>query len=534
MSKEGHYDVIIIGCGPVGVVAAHLLGQQDISTLVLERDSEPYNLPRAVHLDHEIMRVFQSAGLADALLPQLTMPAGAMHFGADRGVIRQFQKIVTTDKLGWGSDYFFYQPDLEGALRSALRHRKSVNLLTGHKVERIEQSLDAVTVTAHGEQGLFTASARYVLGCDGGRSTVRKAVGIELEDLGFDEPWLVVDAMVDAPLVMPQLTGVPDGVDMQEVMFIVGDPTRPTSIIPGVGRHRRWEFMLLPGETPDDFAGPDAVGKLLAPWLGRQSYELVRCAVYRFHALLAERWRSGRIFLVGDAAHQTPPFFGQGMCHGIRDASNLCWKLKLVLDGTASPAVLDSYQVERLPQVRSVVEASMRVGRYICTLDPEAAKRRDAEMRAVAIRTAPGYVDIIPALSAGILAPPRHQKSPAGSRFIQPPVIDIRGGRLLLDDATGGGFVLLSTLLDLVRHIPGDVVEPVLGVKRFTIVAGDHSQPLDTDTLVDCSGELLKWFEHYCCSGVILRPDAYVFGAFSTADEGIAMLTSLRQQVCLE
>jgi 3-(3-hydroxy-phenyl)propionate hydroxylase len=532
MTEGRHHDVIIVGCGPVGVVAAHLLGKEGIDTLVIERDTEPYDLPRAVHLDHEIMRVFQSVGLADDLLPQLTMPAGAMHFGADRGVIRQFQKIVTTDRLGWGSDYFFYQPDLERALLGALRNRKTVNLLTGYTVVGVEQTPDSVTVHAEGHNGRLSASAHYLLACDGGRSFVRKAAGIGLEDLGFDEPWVVVDAMVDAPLVMPQFTGVPVGVDLQDVMFIVGDPARPTSIIPGVGRHRRWEFMMLRGETPEDFAKPENILSLLAPWLGDSPYELVRCAVYRFHALLAERWQSKRVFLVGDAAHQTPPFFGQGMCHGIRDAANLCWKLKWVLNGTANPDILDSYQIERLPQVRAVVEASMRVGRYICTLDAEAAKKRDAEMRAVAMRTAPGYVDIIPSLQRGILLPLREEVSPIGSRFIQPRVVNASGRRLLLDDATGGGFVVLSALLELGAQVPFDDCESLLDIKRFKIVGDSAPLTLEPDMLRDCSGELLKWLEYYRCGGVLLRPDAYVFGVFGTVEQGMAMLRSLRDQIC--
>ena len=533
MTSNIQSDVIIVGCGPVGVVAAHLLGKAGISTLVIERDREPYDLPRAVHLDHEIMRIFQSVGLAERLLPQLTMPAGAMHFGADRGVIRQFQAMVTTDRLGWGSDYFFYQPDLERALRAALVGHGTVQRLMGHEVLSVEQDEYSVTVVAHGDHGPVTATARYALACDGGRSKVRQCVGIALNDLGFDEPWIVVDAMVHTPIVMPSLIGAPAGVDMQRVMFIVGDPARPTSVIPGVGRHRRWEFMLLPGETAEDFADPQAVAPLLAPWLGSQPYELVRCAVYRFHALLAERWQSNRVFLVGDAAHQTPPFFGQGLCHGIRDAANLCWKLKLVLDRTAPPALLESYQVERLPQVRTVIEASMRVGRYICTLDPKAAKQRDVEMRAVAMRTAPGYVDIIPPLSSGVLARVAAEMSPTGSRFIQPPVLDSSGARKLLDDATGGGFVLLSNLPpDSTEDMRGGHIK-ALGLKQFTIVpAGDHRQCSHTGTLMDCTGELLKWFDYYRCCGVLLRPDAYVFGEFSTAAEGAAMLRSLHRQIC--
>jgi 3-(3-hydroxy-phenyl)propionate hydroxylase len=206
----------------------------------------------------------------------------------------------------------------------------------------------------------------------------------------------------------------------------------------------------------------------------------------------------------------------------------------LVLDGAATPELLLSYQAERLPQVRTVVEASMRVGRYICTLDPEAAKRRDVEMRAVAMRTAPGYVDIIPPLSAGVLAPIGAEMSPTGSRFIQPPVLDASGRRMLLDDATGGGFVLLSrSLPDLTGELRGTPFDGALGLKKFTIVeAGDHRRFAREGTLIDCSGELMKWFDYYRCGGVLLRPDAYVFGAFSTVEEGVAILRSLRQQIC--
>ena len=533
MSLSCQYDVIVVGCGPVGVTAAHLLGHHGLSTLVIERDSGPYDLPRAVHLDHEIMRIFQSAGLADMLLPQLTMPAGAMHFGSDRGVIRQFQEIVTTDRLGWGSDYFFYQPDMERALQSALRERSTVELLYGHQVTNIAQDDQEVTVFADHDGKQITAKARYLLACDGGRSIVRKSVGIALDDLGFDEPWIVVDAIVDSPVLMPDLIGVPEGVDMQQVMFIVGDPARPTSVIPGVGKHRRWEFMMLPGEAPDDFDDPAAIAALIAPWLGDAPYELVRSAVYRFHALLAERWRSDRILLVGDAAHQTPPFFGQGLCHGIRDAANLVWKLKLVLDRVATPALLDSYQIERLPQVRSVIEASMRVGRYICTLDPEAAKQRDVEMRSVAMRTPPGYVDLIPSLVSGILSEIEGEPSPVGSRFIQPPVRDVVGQTKLLDDATGGGFVLLARSRDMLLPPSNPTFEASIKLRKFVVMNSDENLPNETDTnlMIDHSGELAQWFDYYKCDGVILRPDAYVFGTFSNADQANDLISSLREKI---
>jgi 3-(3-hydroxy-phenyl)propionate hydroxylase len=357
-------------------------------------------------------------------------------------------------------------------------------------------------------------------------------LGIGLDDLGFDEPWIVADTLVEAPVKMPDLIGAPEGVNMQEVMFIIGDPARPTSVIPGVGNHRRWEFMMLPGETPEQFADPAAMKSLLNPWVGDVPYTLVRFAVYRFHALLAKAWRQGRVFLAGDAAHQTPPFFGQGLCHGIRDVANWAWKIKLVLDCTAAPTLLDAYEVERLPQVRAIVEASMRVGRYVCTLDPELAKRRDGEMRAVALRTTPGYVDIIPALTAGLLDDADRGSTAVGSRFIQPPVLDQGGVPILLDYATGGGFVMLDRLTGDGSDLRlDDAFESAIGLRRFRIVTTGEAQRQQANTLVDHTEELTAWFDHFKCRGVLLRPDAYVFGTYSTSEEAVTMLRKLRDGV---
>lgn len=522
------YDVIIVGGGPVGVIAAHLLGHRGITTLVLERDVEPYILPRAVHFDHEILRILQSVGLADSLADQMTMPIGSMHFGADRDVIRKFRRIIKTDRQGWGSDYFFYQPDLEKALRGALLDRAAVELRLGHNVVEFDQDAAGVAVVSEGPAGRETHHGRYLLACDGGRSTVRKKIGVELEDLGFDEPWIVVDAWVDAPITLPDLHGTPEGVDMQRVMFIIGDPARPTSVIPGIGRHRRWEFMLMPHEAPEDFDDPAAVRALLATWLPDQPYEMIRRAVYRFHALLAESWHDRRVFLLGDAAHQTPPFFGQGLCHGIRDAANLGWKLQMVLNGVASPDLLSTYEAERKPQVRAIIGRSVKTGRYICTIDPVAAKQRDIEMREQVRRTADEYLDIIPALGAGVLATAQGNDAALGARFIQPPVINSTGCKALLDTFTGPGFVLLTRNPSLLTALETGRYSDGTDSVRFFFIASERAPELGPTTLLDCTGELLKWFDHYRCDAVMVRPDFYVFGTATTVEQVDDLIVVLR------
>ena len=517
-------DAIIVGCGPVGVTAAHLLGQYGISTLVMERDLAPYDLPRAVHLDHEIMRIFQSAGLDEMLLPHLTTPQGSVHFGMDGSPIRPFRRIYPDGKYGWANDYFFYQPDLERVLRAKLADRPTVELISGCAVVGIERVEGGVTVIAQTAGGEVRASARFVLACDGGRSTVRRLLGIELIDLGFDEPWIVVDAIVPGRARMPTFSGLPADVDVQKVMFIIGDPARPTSYVPSTGDHRRWEFMLLPGEDPEMAARPEQVEGLLRPWLAGVPHRIVRATTYRFHSLIAERWRAGDVFLLGDAAHQTPPFFGQGLCHGIRDAANLAWKLDLVLRGKAGDHLLSSYQAERLPHAQMVIETSMRTGRYVCTLDSEAARLRDARMRAGAGGAPPP--ELIPPLRAGVLDP-RPDGPARGQRFVPPRVADADGRTALLDDITGGGFVMLATRGTALALLAE--AESGLEVKPFLVVS-PSAEPT-VPAVVDLSGELGEWFSSVGCEGVIVRPDGYVYGTFVNDAGARSLLTGLARQL---
>src|SRR5581483_12523500 len=276
------------------------------------------------------------------------------------------------------NDYFFYQPELEAALRAGMRRFHHVELRLGTELKDLSQDHDGVTLRFNSDE---TVCARYVIGCDGARSTVRKALGIRLDDLSFDEPWLVVDAEVDGPISFPPFAGVPAGADLQRLSVMLCDPRRPATIVPGRGKHRRWEFMLLPGESDVEMMQPHVVATLIAPWVQGVTHRIVRAATYHFHGLVAEQWHKDRVFLAGDAAHQTPPFFGQGMCHGLRDIANLAWKLALVLRGAAGAALLETYQCERDPHVRAVIGAAVEAGRYICELDPARAAARDERLR---------------------------------------------------------------------------------------------------------------------------------------------------------
>jgi 3-(3-hydroxy-phenyl)propionate hydroxylase len=514
------FDIVIVGCGPVGAVGANLFGRAGLRTLVLEKAQDVYTLPRAIHLDHEVMRALQRAGVADLVAPTLTVPAGTMHTGADGGVIRQLRTPLRNNRFGWASDYFFYQPEFEAKLREGFARWPTLTVHYGCEVINVDQNEDVRVRVRNGDRQEYDIRARYLIACDGASSVVRKSLGIALDDLGFDERWVVVDALVDGAISFPSFSGVPEGADLQNTLILVADPRRPVSVIPGAGRHRRWECMVLPGEDDNAMLEPAALDDLLGAWTKEARCEIIRAVVYRFHALVAQRWSDGRIFLAGDSAHQTPPFYGQGLCHGIRDLANLSWKLESVIGGFADASLLETYQSEREPQVRAVIGASIKMGRYICTLDPEAAKQRDTELRNVVRVAKPGYVDIIPALEAGVALGGAVEGR--GSRFVQPPVRTAGDKRdRLLDDVTGAAPIWLSRgpIDPWAAFKPGQHARfACLGGCAFS-VTGDGDLATTDAQLIDTTGELEAWLTQHNADGVLIRPDGYVFAVARVGEE---------------
>ncbi|MEO6092556.1 MAG: bifunctional 3-(3-hydroxy-phenyl)propionate/3-hydroxycinnamic acid hydroxylase [Novosphingobium sp.] len=503
------YDVAIVGCGPVGALAANLLGRAGLSTLVIEREELPFPLPRAVHLDHEMMRLFQAAGVIDHVAPLMRDTNGHLHVGADKGVIRYMGTVGKPRPFGWSNDYFFYQPELEDELRGALAAHANVELRLGVEFDDLRQEEDGVTLKLSAGRTTQDVRARWVIACDGSRSAVRKSLRIALEDLNFEEPWLVVDAEVDGPVRFPALAGVPAGADLQTLSVMMCDPSRPATVVPGPRNLRRWEFMLLPGEDDDEMMRPENVAALVQPYLAGVPHRLLRAATYRFHGLVAQHWQAGRVFLAGDAAHQTPPFFGQGMCHGFRDVANLAWKLAAVARGEAGDALLASYQPEREPHVRSVIAAAVDAGRYICILDPEQAAKRDDDIRRKEREHGSSTAaDLIPPIGLGVVL----SGTPgAGERFIQPRLADGR----LLDDATGGGWRLFT-----------------VGKAGIEVSAGESLPELRgfDVTSIDDGGDLATWLERRGVDAVLVRPDFYVFGTGNAADLVAAAVRQLHRE----
>ncbi len=340
-------DLLIVGCGPVGVMAALRARQHGLSVIAIDKATEVYPLPRAIGMDDEIQRLFETAGLLDGLRACSTPMAGAEFLD------RHGERVVGIElpegfvgAAGHPPVIAFDQPSLERMLRAAAIDA-GASIRLGVEV----MAIDGTTATlADGSE----ISGRWILGADGARSTVRKLLGITLEDQGFDEEWVVVDTtLLDPDLPLSPLT----------TQYC--DPARVITYVPGHGDRRRWEFQFLPGETPESMAAHERVEALLAPWGAPHQLQVDRVAVYRFHATVAETLRRGDVFLAGDAAHQMPPFNGQGMCSGMRDVDNLVWKLGLVAAGHASDRLLDTYDTERRPHVAGQVEHSVDAGRLI-------------------------------------------------------------------------------------------------------------------------------------------------------------------------
>ena len=357
-ATELEVDVVIVGYGPVGATLANLLGLRGVKTLVLEREASVYHLPRAVHFDDEVMRIFETAGLSAAIEPGVILSPGMRFIDRDGRLLVDWSRPPEITPSGWPPSFRFHQPTLEQILRDGLRRWPCVSTMTRCDVFALDEDADGVRVRFEDLSSgrLLGCRAKYVVGCDGARSLVRRFMGAGLDDLGFHERWLVLDFLLSRPR--------PDLGDYS-VQFC--DPVRPATYVRGVGDRRRWEITLLKDEDSQQMTAPERIWPLLSRWVSPEDGAIERAAVYTFHSVVAERWRRDRLLLAGDSAHQTPPFLGQGMCAGIRDAANLAWKLADVIGGRASESLLDSYERERSPHVREYIERAVRLGGIINT-----------------------------------------------------------------------------------------------------------------------------------------------------------------------
>lgn len=518
--KPNQFQVVVVGFGPSGAVATSLLGDRRIRTLTIDRQRTVYDKPRAIAIDHEILRLLDNLGVAERVRPHIAPFPASQHFGAKGQLIRRIDMVPEPYPLGYTPSMVFTQPPVEAALRQHAQAYPDVTVELGTELTSLAQSMDGVTLHLRSDSGAVrTVTADYVIACDGASSGVRQQLGIQFEDLVFDEPWLVVDLQVAEAALgkLPQTAA----------QFC--DPRRPTTFIIGPGQHRRFEIMLLPGEDARAMEEPDRVWQLLEKWLTPADATLWRAASYRFHALVAAEWRRGRVLLAGDAAHQQPPFIGQGMCQGVRDVANLVWKLDRVLSGQSGAALLDSYGEERSAHVRELTTRIKAIGHVICERDPVAAEARDARILAEG-NGEPRTItrqDIVPPLHRGLLAAAPHAAN--GTLFPQP-WVRTEAGRQLLDAACGTGWrLVLDGGSGLAAASAIDDQAGELGMRVIRIGAAQSAAT--EGTVAELDGVVARWFGRHECAAAIVRPDHYVFGVASDAPSLSAMMSELSSRL---
>ncbi len=517
MSSRKAWPVVVVGAGPTGLATANLFARYGVDVLLIERNETTVQEPRAVSIDDESLRTMQAIGVVDDVVSRVVLGYGSDYFNARGSCFLQVRP--TAKEYGYPRRNAFRQPVFEQQLRDyfsthAVSETGSQAWFSTELID-FRQGADGVDLTLRLSDGSLTeVSTQYLFACDGGRSLVREKLGIKLSGSTFRERWLILD--------------LEETRDPSRDTKVFCDPARPCLSLPGPDRTRRFEFMLQDGETEPEVTSPEFARKLLARH-GEENTPLRRSRVYTFHARMADRWRGGRIFLAGDAAHLTPPFAGQGMNSGVRDAHNLSWKLAAVVQGRLGPLLLETYEQERRKHAWGMIQLSLRMGKVMMPRNAWNAFALQAAFRLLSlVPPARSYFAEMkykpkPRFDAGFLARGGNKRTDSliGRLFPQPKVrsADREG---LLDDFLGDGFSLLSlpqSPPSLFNRLPADLWES-LNLQRVAIRAPGDSAPVPTavTSVFDVDGDFSRSIKQLPPGLVLMRPDRYV-AAFLLAEK---------------
>jgi 3-(3-hydroxy-phenyl)propionate hydroxylase len=528
MTIREHWPVIITGAGPAGLTLAGLLARYGIDVLIIERNPHTVQEPRAVSIDDESLRTMQSVGVINELVPKIVLGYGSEYFSPGG---RRFLKVKpTTLEYGYPRRNAFRQPVLERILRDNLSRYGNATILFDTELVEFVQSQEAVAAQVRKAAEIVELTCDYLIGCDGSRSFVRQNLGIEMHGSTFRERWLIID--------LEQTT------DPTRDTKVYCNPARPCLSLPGPNGTRRFEYMLHDGEQDDDVLAPDNIAALLQLYGTDDKAVLRRKVVYTFHARMADRWRDGRIFLAGDAAHLMPPFAGQGMNSGVRDAHNLAWKLAAVVSGHLGDAVLDTYEAERKDHAAAMIQLAIRMGQVMMPRGRLQALATQTFFRALGLYPAArSYFAEMkykpkPRFHRGFLLAPKSaakesfKQSLVGKLFPQALVMT-GSGFALLDDVLGDGFALLAppgTPPQMLANFRSGEVGK-LPIRTVAVLDREDASPVEPPTVAarDLRGDLARLLAGHSAGFYLLRPDRYVAAFFPVQDiqsapDGIATL----------
>lgn len=502
------FEVVIIGYDPVGATLANLLGQYGISTGVFDSGNLKTATTHAVHFDDESMRIFQYLGLEDAIGEASRAASGTQYLGKKGEVLFEVRKGDPSDYAnGYAPHNLIHTPELQNILHAGLSRYEHVEVLHGYEVSAVTQAGEEISVKGlnKAEQQAVYAKAQYVIACDHINSTARLSTGLRLQNMHYDQQWLIVDATLREPVPLP------------DVMQQLCDPKRPATYFPLPGNRRRWEFMLKEDEAAEAIQAPDSVYRLLSDWgVDPSKLSIDHTEVLRFHAIVAKDWHRSNVFIAGEAAHEQPPLLAQNLGSGLRDAQNLAWKLNLVKRGLAAPALLSTYGKERGQQVEAVINLATGVSSVLESQNPLASLMRNSFFSSLSKEGNANEI-AIPDLESGFLGGDSPQA--AGSLFPQPKVRTEAGENVLLDKVLGTGFALVG-----MNKNPQHVLMSA-GPRTWQKLAPTlvHVVPAGTApsteegvvTVSDVDGKLQAWFEKHDATFAFIRPDRYTFGVYS-------------------